>query len=304
MDTLAISSSSSVLTDRLLSIVIPTYNEARRLPDTLREIQPYLERRIPRHEILIVDDNSPDGTAELARRLAGQMPGLRVLVQPGRLGKGAAVRRGCLAARGDYVLFMDADHATPIEELDEMLPVLERLGDGAVVGVRTYQEDEPHWRRIVGLCAQLLAHLIVFRKAVCDSQCGFKLFTRDVVEPLFSRCRVNGGMIDVEIFSLLHLLEIPCRFHPVHWVNKAGSRISMIRCMLRDPLDMLCVRLRHAAGRYRQCILPERQPWANAAGAAAEAAADIAATTVAIDTAGPEVGPVDDQHPRTESRAA
>jgi len=262
MDDFAIRVSRTPLTDRLLSIVIPTYNEARRLPATLHEIRPYLQRRVPRHEIIIVDDNSPDGTAELARRMGRELPGLRVLVQPGRLGKGAAVRRGCLAARGDYVLFMDADHATPIEELDEMLPVLERLGSGAVVGVRTYQEDEPRWRRIVGLCAQLLAHLIVFRKAVCDSQCGFKLFTRDVVEPVFSRCRVNGGMIDVEIFSLLHLLEIPCRFHPVHWVNKAGSRISVFRCMLRDPIDMIRIRICHALGRYRQPLADGRQPWA------------------------------------------
>ncbi len=293
--------SRTPLTDRLLSIVIPTYNEAQRLPATLREIRPYLERCVPRHEILIVDDNSPDGTAALARRLGNEMPGLRVLVQPGRLGKGAAVRRGCLAARGDYVLFMDADHATPIEELDEMLPALERLGHGAVVGVRTYQEDEPRWRRIVGLCAQLLAHLIVFRKAVCDSQCGFKLFTRDVIEPVFSRCRVNGGMIDVEIFSLLHLLDIPCRYHPVHWVNKAGSRISVVRCMLRDPLDMVRVRLRHAANRYRQAVPPDRQPWAPRPAAACGVTSD---TADPADTTGAAIGPLHAQPQRTTSRAA
>lgn len=302
MDDSAIAAPRRALTDRLLSIVIPTYNEAHRLPATLREIRPYLEQAVPRHEIIIVDDNSPDGTAELARALACEMPGLRVLVQPGRLGKGAAVRRGCLAARGDYVLFMDADHATPIDELNEMLPALERLGSGAVVGVRTYQEDEPRWRRIVGLCAQLLAHLIVFRKAVCDSQCGFKLFSRDVVATVFPRCRVNGGMIDVEIFSLLHLLDIPCRYHPVHWVNKAGSRISVFRCMLRDPLDMLGIRLRHAGGRYRQALPPERQPWVSSPRRAA--AITLLDTASTAERAQAHISPPVAEPRKTTSRAA
>jgi len=254
-------SAEALTRDTMLSVVIPTYNEAHRLPRTLREIHPYLCRRFPRHEIVVVADKSPDGTAELAERIGAELGRVRVLVQPGRLGKGAAVRRGCLESRGDHVLFMDADHATPIDELDEMFPVLQRLGSGAVVGVRTYQEDERRWRRIVGLAAQLLAHLIVFRKAVCDSQCGFKLFSRDVVEKVFPRCRVDGGMLDVEIFFLLHIQDIPCRYHPVHWVNKEGSRINVLRCMARDPIDMLKIRLRGRLGVYERPIPAERQPW-------------------------------------------
>lgn len=260
-------SAEALTSDTMLSVVIPTYNEAHRLPRTLREVHPYLCRRFPRHEIVVVDDNSPDGTAELAERIGEELGSVRVLVQPGRLGKGAAVRRGCLESRGDHVLFMDADHATPIDELDEMFPILQRLGSGAVVGVRTYQEDERRWRRIVGLGAQLLAHLIVFRKAVCDSQCGFKLFSRDVVEKVFPRCRVNGGMLDVEIFFLLHIHDIPCRYHPVHWANKDGSRISVLRCMVRDPIDMLRIRLRGRLGIYQRAIPAERQPWCDQAGA-------------------------------------
>jgi dolichyl-phosphate beta-glucosyltransferase len=247
------------MNEHSLSVVIPTYNETHRLPQTLREIYPYLQRRCREFEVVVVDDRSPDGTAALVEAMAAEFPGLRVLVQPGRLGKGAAVRRGCLAARCDYVLFMDADHATPIEELDDMTPALDKLGSGAVVGVRTYQEDERRWRRIVGLAAQLLAHLIVFRKAVCDSQCGFKLFTRDVVQRIFPYCRVDGGMIDVELFSLMHAMNVPCRYQAVHWTNKEGSRIRVLRCMMFDPLDMLTIRLRHAWGAYRRPVA--RQPW-------------------------------------------
>lgn len=166
-----------------LSIVIPTYKEARRLPLTLREITGYLDRRFAAYEILIVDDDSPDGTAAAALAEDGGRGVVRILTQPGRLGKGAAVRRGCLAARHERVLFMDADHATPIEEVEAMLAQLPE--GGVTVGVRTYQENEQKWRRIVGLCAQLLAHLVVFQKPVIDSQCGFKLFTAAAVQRVF-----------------------------------------------------------------------------------------------------------------------
>jgi dolichyl-phosphate beta-glucosyltransferase len=142
-----------------------------------------------------------------------------------------------------------------------MVPALDKLDCGAVAGVRTYQEDERRWRRIVGLIAQLLAHLVVFRKAVCDSQCGFKLFTRETVHAVFPYCRVNGGMIDVEVFSLLHAFRIPCRFQAVHWTNKEGSRINVIRCMMLDPLDMLRIRFRHAMGTYARAVSTKDQPW-------------------------------------------
>lgn len=247
-----------------LSVVIPTYNESARLPRTLAEIRPYLERHYPDHEIIVVDDNSPDGTGQLVTALAQSDPRLRLLTQPGKIGKGAALRRGCLAARGRYVLFMDADHATPIAEIENFLPHLEAGQAGAVAGVRTYQEDESRGRRLIGITAMLLAHLIVFRKAVVDSQCGFKLFTAQTVQRLFPYCRVNGGMIDVELFFLMHSLDVSCRYEPVHWNNKAGSRINVLACMIRDPIDMLRIRLRGLLGGYRRPLAASEQPWHSA----------------------------------------
>jgi dolichyl-phosphate beta-glucosyltransferase len=245
-----------------LSVVIPAYNESHRLPRTLDEIKPYLDRRFPRHEVLVVDDGSSDGTADLVEARAAQdWPTLRALRQPRNLGKGAAVRRGCLEARGDLVLFMDADHATPIDEVERFVDDIDRHGCGAVVGVRTYQEHESKWRRIVGLGVQILAHLIVFRKAVIDSQCGFKLFTRQTVQQIFPLCRVDGGMIDVELFYLLHRFNVPCYYEPVHWDNKEGSRINIVRCMVFDPVDMVMIRMRDAVGVARRPVQQERQPW-------------------------------------------
>lgn len=234
----------------LLSVVIPTYKEAARLPQTLDEILPYLTSKFPEHEILVVDDNSPDATGQIVEEYRSRYPQVRLITQFDKRGKGSAVRRGCLEARGNYVLFMDADHSTPITELDEFLPAIQAPGCGAVAGVRTYQEDESRARRIIGLLGQLLAHLLVFRKAVVDSQCGFKLFTRETVQRIFPLSRVDGGMVDVELFYLMHKFAVRCRFVPVIWANKPGSRINVLACIVRDPLDMLRIRIRDMLGLY------------------------------------------------------
>lgn len=226
-----------------LSVVIPAYNESRRLPRTLTEILSYLENRFESFEVIVVDDKSTDGTCQKLREFLIAHPCFKILLQGKKLGKGAAVRRGCMEARGDYVLFMDADHATPLEEVELMCPMLDPDQRAAVVGVRTYQEDESRWRRVLGLVLQLLTHLFVFKKAVIDSQCGFKLFTKKAIRTIFPLCRINGGMFDVELFYLMHKHKIQCFYHPVHWKNKPGSTIRLFRCLFMDPIDLLKIRL-------------------------------------------------------------
>lgn len=242
-----------------LSVVLPAYNESHRLPETLELVRAYLDRKFPVYEVIVVDDGSTDGTAAMAERYAASWPPLKVLRQPQNMGKGAAVKRGCLAAAMDLVLFMDADLATPIEEIELMLPHFGDSGYSAAVGIRTYQEDESKWRRIVGLSLQILAHLIVFEKAVIDSQCGFKCFTNSAAKELFSRTHIAGGMLDVELFFLMHRLGIGVYYQPVHWKNKPGSRINIVKCVLFDPFDLIAIRLRSALGRYdlRRGRLPQ-----------------------------------------------
>jgi dolichyl-phosphate beta-glucosyltransferase len=234
-----------------LSVVLPAFNESHRLPGTLGEIRPYLDTKFKEYEVIVVDDGSSDGTSALVEELGRSWPNLILIRQPRNMGKGAAVRRGCLAASCELVLFMDADLATPIQELDGILPHFNSGQRKAVVGVRTYQEDESKWRRVVGLTLQLMAHIVVFEKAVVDSQCGFKCFTREASREVFSRSRINGGMLDVELFFIMHRLGIPVYYQPVHWANKAGSRINVVRCMLFDPFDLIAIRLRGAFGVYR-----------------------------------------------------
>lgn len=237
-----------------LSVILPAYNESHRLPQTLKELREYLQGGFPVHEVIVVDDGSSDGTAAIVENEARNWPELHVIRQPRNMGKGAAVRRGCLAASHELVLFTDADLATPISEIEAMLPHFRHQRYAAVVGVRTYQENESKWRRVIGLSLQILAHLIVFEKAVIDSQCGFKCFTRNAAQALFSLSRVDGGMFDVELFFLMHRLGLPVYYQPVHWVNKAGSRINILRCILFDPLDLVAIRLRGLFGTYNQSL--------------------------------------------------
>ena len=241
-----------VETRPMLSVVLPAYNESHRLPQTLAEMRPYLERRFPQHEVVVVDDGSTDATPDIVRSTAADWPQLRLLQQPKNLGKGAAVKRGMLDAKGELILFMDADHATPIEEMEKIFPQLAGGGYRVVVGVRTYQHDDSKWRRIIGLSLQILTHLIVFDRAVVDSQCGFKCFGADAAHRIFSLSRIKGGMFDVEIFAIMHRLGINPLYQPVPWTNKAGSRINFVRCMLFDPVDMMIIRANAALGRYSE----------------------------------------------------
>ena len=242
-----------------LSVVIPAYNERKRIVQTFNEIRVWLDEHFAgRYEVLVVDDGSRDNTCAIVDAEAAKWKELSLLRQPRNLGKGAAVRRGCLAAKNDYVLFMDADHATPIDELRAFFPKLEAQYN-MVAGVRTFQEDESKSRRVLGLGLLMLAHVIVFEKAVVDSQCGFKIFRREVCQKIFSRCRIDGGMIDVEIFCIAHNLNEHIWYAPVHWDNKEGSTINVLRCIINDPFDLLLIRWRRMRRVY-DSPMPQ-QPW-------------------------------------------
>jgi len=244
-----------------ISIVIPAFNERQRLPRTLEEIHPFLSGRFRNFEIIVVDDGSSDGTGDAVREFRARHPEVRLLTQPVNLGKGAAVRRGCLEARGDFVLFMDADHATPISSVNAFLAAWAEHHPLVVNGVRTYQVEESRFRRIVGLMGLLIAHLIVFRSSIIDSQCGFKMFTREAVRRIFPYCRLNSCLFDVEIFYLMHKFGIPSRFVAVEWENKAGSRINIPGTVIGGPMEMIWIRLFDRFGGYAKPVDDGQQPW-------------------------------------------
>ena len=231
-----------------LSVVIPAYNEEKRLPQSLETVLGFLKKQSYGSEIIVSDDGSQDRTVALAKELLKDFPH-QVLVTPQNRGKGHAVRQGMLAATGAYVLFTDADLSTPIEEVARLLAHLEKDQD-VVIGSRALpgSQVEIHQnflRETMGKVFNLVAQLWAF-KGVHDSQCGFKCFRREAAQKLFSLQKLDGFSFDVEIVYLAQKLGLRLLELPVIWRNSAQSRVQV----LRDPLvmfwDVLRIRSLHS----------------------------------------------------------
>lgn len=240
-----------------LSIVIPAYNEEARLPATLRTVLDYLDRAWPRQfEILVVDDGSSDGTAACVKEAARARPELRLLRNPGNRGKGYSVRHGMLKARGQWVLFTDADLSAPIEEIEKLWEAVQ-LEDAAIaIGSRALDRSligvhQPWWREWAGRIFNFFMRVLVglpFR----DTQCGFKLFRRDAVQAIFPRQRIERFGFDVEVLYLARKLGFKTVEVPVRWNHAEGTRVSMLRDSLDMFLDLLRVRWNWHRGLYRR----------------------------------------------------
>jgi len=225
-----------------LTVVIPAYNEERRLPRTLGTVVAHLRGRGLPFEVVLVDDGSVDGTARVAAE-AG--PEVRVLRLPHR-GKGAAVRAGVLAAGGDLLLVTDADLSTPIEELDVLVAALEccevAIGSRNVAGARV-AVPQRLGRRLMGRGFNLLVQALLL-PGLRDTQCGVKLFRRDVALAVFERCRSDGFAFDVEALALARHLGHRVAEVPVEWRNSPDSRVRPLRDVPRMLWDLVTIRRR------------------------------------------------------------
>ncbi|MFN7170406.1 MAG: dolichyl-phosphate beta-glucosyltransferase [Candidatus Omnitrophota bacterium] len=234
-----------------LSIVIPAYNEENRLPNTLRKIKDYVERKNFRSEIIVVDDGSTDRTIEVIQKL--DIPNLKIVSNSTNQGKGAAVKRGVLAARGEYILFTDADNSTPIEELEKFL---HRLGkDKILIGSRYLKGSkimikQPKFRIIIGRLGNYLIQKIL-PIGIKDTQCGFKLFPRMAAQEIFPRQRVKLFGFDFEILTIAKMLGYKIEEIPVIWINSPVSRIRPIRDAFRTFLDLIYVKINLLRGIYK-----------------------------------------------------
>src|SRR5262245_34945963 len=248
----AVTSSRIVMSTPKLSVVIPAYNEAVRLPPSLQRIVSHLADRID-YEILVVDDGSTDGTAAAAEAVLAPLgPRGRVLRNPENLGKGASVRRGMLAARGARVLFSDADLSAPIEELAKLDRALDD-GAGVAIGSRALdraliEQRQPFTRDLMGRVFNVVVQLCAVR-GIRDTQCGFKLFAGEVVGPIFARTRIDRFGFDVEVLALAQRLGVPVAEVAVRWRNSEGSRVTLVQGA-RAFLDPIRVRLGLVFGRY------------------------------------------------------
>ena len=236
-----------------LSIVVPAYNEARRLPGTLPRVIEYVVGLDEPAEIIVVDDGSTDGTAEVAT--AAAKPGDPVVVlrsRPNR-GKGAAVRRGVLAARFGHVLFTDVDLSTPIEETAKLRAALARGADVAI-GSRyadgaEVAKTQPLYRRLWSrLCNRVVQKTLV--PGIHDSQCGFKVFRRSTARELFGRQRLDGFGFDAEVLWLARRLGYQVAEVPIVWRDDSRSNVRLMRDSGGMLLDLGRVHLNGWMGRY------------------------------------------------------
>jgi dolichyl-phosphate beta-glucosyltransferase len=235
---------------RSLSIVVPAYNEEKRLPATLRRLAEYLHgRRFDFMEVVVVDDGSGDGTAAAA----GAFPCVRLLRNPGNRGKGYSVRHGILEARGEWVLFTDADLSTPIEELERLWESAERAGAAVAIGSRALDRSligvhQPVLREAMGRFFNL-AMRVITGLPFQDTQCGFKLLEAGAAREIFQRQSLDGFGFDVEMLFLARRLGYRVLEIPVRWNDVQGTKVSLGRGIAAFG-DVARVRWNALRGRY------------------------------------------------------
>jgi dolichyl-phosphate beta-glucosyltransferase len=234
-----------------LSVVIPAYNEERRLPATLERLQGYLSRQSFSYEILVVDNGSTDRTAAIVREFGRRVPAVRLAQTPIR-GKGVAVRTGMLRAAGQYRFFCDADLSMPVEEFDRFYPPKLADADVAIASREAegaHRFDEPPYRHFTGRFFSLAVKLLILR-GFEDTQCGFKCFRGAAAEDLFSRQRFNGWSFDVEVLYLARRRGYRIREVPITWHYQSDSRIRLVNDSLRMLTDLLRIRWNGMRGIY------------------------------------------------------
>ena len=231
-------------------MIIPAYNEAKRLPPTLGAIRRFLDGWGRPYEVLVVDDGSTDETAARAREAGGKA--LILLVNGRNRGKGHSVRRGMLAATGEVRLMTDADLSTPIEEFPRLLS---RLDDGheIAIGSRALPESrvevrQPWYRESLGRFFNLLVRLVAL-PGLHDTQCGFKLYTAAAARQAFEPARLDGFSFDVETLFIARRRGLKIAEVPVTWRNDAATRVGLARGG-QAFLDLLRIRANDLAGRY------------------------------------------------------
>ena len=235
------------------SIVIPAYNEAKRLEATLDRVLGYVAEQRWDAEVLVVNDGSRDATREIVLQRAANNPMLRLVENPGNRGKGYSVRNGVLHAQGEFILFTDADLASPIDEGEKLLAAL-AAGADIAIGSRWLDKSlqtrpQPLYRRALGRIFNLALRLVL-GMSYKDTQCGFKAFTRRAAAAVFPLQIIERWGFDPEILFLARRQGLRVDEVPVKWAHQENTKISPIRDGLRMFTELLTIRWYAVTGRY------------------------------------------------------
>lgn len=239
-----------------LSIIIPAFNEEKRLAATLSRIRDYFAARSPAFaglEILVVDDGSSDGTVRVAQDCARTISCLRVLSNPRNRGKGYSVRRGMLEARGRLALFTDADLSSPIEECERLFGAI-AAGNDVAIGSRAIDRSlitvhQSRFREFAGIIFNRLVRAVTGLD-IEDTQCGFKAFRLPECRVIFEQQRIEGFGFDPEILFLARRRGLRIAEVPVSWAHHPATKVHVYRDSLLMFVDLLRVRLNSALGKY------------------------------------------------------
>ena len=233
-----------------VSIVIPAHNEQNRLPGTLEQIFHFLEQQSFTAEVIVVENGSTDRTHEVAEEFVSRHPSLRVIQS--EKGKGAAVQRGMLTARGEYRFMCDADLSMPVEEITKFLPPKLQnfdiaIGSREAKGAVRY--NEPSYRHWGGRGINFLIQTLIL-PGLNDTQCGFKCFRAEVVEDIFKRQTLHGWSFDIELLYIARrhgyrIVEIP-----IHWYHFSDSKVSALRDAVRMITDIFRIHANARRGMY------------------------------------------------------
>jgi glycosyltransferase involved in cell wall biosynthesis len=235
------------------TIVIPAYNEGTRIGASLEKIASYIESQKLDAEVVVVNDGSRDNTVDVVRQFAGRIQNLVLVENPGNRGKGYSVRNGMTHARGDVLLFTDADLSSPIEEAPKLFEAITKGADIAI-GSRWLRSElqthrQPFYRQLFGRIFNLLLRMILglrFR----DTQCGFKAFTRLAAQSIFPWQKIERWGFDPEILYLAKRQGLKVVEVPVAWAHDEGTRISPLRDGTRMFFEMLKIRWYALTGKY------------------------------------------------------
>ena len=250
-----------------LSVVIPSYDEMANLQKgVLDKVEHFLQKSKYSYEVIIVDDGSKDGSVEFVRNFTKDNPRFK-LIENLHMGKAGAVISGMLKAQGEYVLFSDMDQATPIEELNKLLPYFNPPAGGGydiVIGSRQSQRRGAPWtRRLMARGMVTLRSLIVGISGISDTQCGFKMFTQKVARQLFGRInkihsnlrKVSGSNVsagfDVELLYLAQNMGYKIKEVPVNWLYVETRRVSPLKDSIGGFVDLLRIKIKDLKGEYK-----------------------------------------------------
>jgi len=235
-----------------VSVVVPAYKEASRIGESIARIDEFLTGAPFDAEVVVVDDGSPDNTSDVVRSVKTACP-LRLIRYDQNHGKGYAVRMGVFAATGKYVLFTDADLSAPIEEMDKLLAAAAKGGD-VVIGSRAVdraliEKHQSPLREIGGIVFNRMVKLLLGLN-LHDTQCGFKLFDREKIRPVFEKLTIAGFGFDPELLFVAAKAGLTIQEVPVRWRHAEGSKIRFFRDGLRMFSDLILIRWNSIKGMY------------------------------------------------------